>query len=148
MKVTQYPKPNFDKAWSEIERELVNSPVVSPQAGFTNRFQARLHKEKLAKERKQTWIVLTIDAVILIILFVLMGAALSPQIEQINGLLEIWVNFISGAVIWGNALLSAITAIGRTVLSLMPNSWILSFAGIIVLSTMVWGTLMRSYVKN
>lgn len=148
MKVTQYPDKKLEKVWEEIERELVNSPVVAPKAGFTDRFQARLLADKIAKERKQAWIVLTIDVVILLILFSLMGVALAPRLEQVNGLLDIWVNFISGVVIWGNAFSSAFSSFGRALFSILPNSWLLSIGGAIVLSTYVWGTLMRSYVRK
>jgi predicted anti-sigma-YlaC factor YlaD len=111
--------------WSAIESRFRKAPMVTPMAGFTTRFQARLVKKR---QRRREWVMIAAGLgviSILVLLMILFGsgllALLSPGIRYLlksltslmlfGGVMQIFTDFMG--------LLFA-----RVVANISPGSWL------------------------
>lgn len=116
---------------------------ISPQPGFTNRFQARLVAQKLAERRRRTW-----GAV----LFTLGGLAIlmwlfSPYLATFLSAPATWISVIVEWIIFILTTIRALTEAGSVFLEIVPDffspfMWMVllsAFAGVSLLwSVSIW----------
>src|SRR3989304_1682963 len=83
--------------WAEAERRLEAAPLLAPEAGFAERWQATLAVREVAQRRWQAWLVLGLSLAGALALAVLLGwqalsSLLSPAHAAV-GLLQgmVWV---------------------------------------------------------
>lgn len=62
----------LNTSWSQVESVLIQTQVVSPVKGFSNRFARRLELRKLQEQQKQSIRYLLIVGIILLILTILL----------------------------------------------------------------------------
>jgi len=129
----------FCSALAETSMALNTVKVVSPRAGFTNRFQVRLAERKLADRRRRFWGA---------ILFTFGGLALlawltSPYLVTFFSSPATW---ISTLVEWGVYLITTLQAMaqaGSVLLDVIPG-FLSPFMWMILLSTIAGISLLWS----
>ncbi len=129
----------YCSALAETGMALNATKVVSPRAGFTNRFQVRLAERKLADRRRRFWGS---------ILFAFGGLALlawliSPYLVTFFSSPATW---ISTLVEWGVYLITTLQAMGQAgfvLLDVIPG-FLSPFMWMILLSTMAGISLLWS----
>jgi len=135
--------------WAEAERRLTAAPLLAPEAGFTERWQATLAAREIAQRRWQAWLVLGLSLAGALALAVLLGwqalsALLSPAHAAV-GLLQVMV--------WVAAAVAAAQEVGwvlvRSLAALIPPGlWIALVVGAAALISLWLITMSRYAIQG
>ena len=120
---------SYCSALAETGRMLKSTKMVSPAAGFTARFQARLLERKIADRRRRLWGS---------VLFTMGGLAflmwiLTPYAVSFFASPALWISAIVGWLVFLGTTLLALVDAGRVILNVIPN-FMTPFAWMVLLS--------------
>ena len=135
--------------WAEAERRLEAAPLLAPEAGFAERWQATLAVREVAQRRWQAWLVLGLSLAGALALAVLLGwqalsSLLSPAHAAV-GLLQVMV--------WVAAAVAAAQEVGlvlvRSLAALVPPGlWIALVVGAAALISLWLITMSRYAIQG
>jgi hypothetical protein len=134
-------------ALAETGLALKSVKKASPQAGFTNRFQARLAERKLAEQRKRLWgsVLFTVGGLVLLMWIV------SPYLFSF---VSAPATFIAALVQWGVFIVTTIDAVaqaGSVLLRIVPD-FLSPFAWMVIISAiagigLLWSVSIWRFVR-
>lgn len=135
--------------WAEAERRLEAAPLLAPEQGFAERWQATLAAREVAQRRWQAWLVLGLSLAGASALAVLLGwqalsSLLSPAHAAV-GLLQVMV--------WVAAAVAAAQEVGwvlvRSLAALVPPGlWIALVVGAAALISLWLITMTRYAIQG
>ncbi len=95
----------LDRAWADIEKELLKPVMLSPSAGFLNRFQSRLAERQVVQHQQQaiktlviigTGILITMAAIVTwLFLSHSIGEVIVKSVSLFSDTVQIFFNFRS-----------------------------------------------------
>lgn len=136
--------PLAEKAWQGVRKFFVTVPDAAPAPGFTARWQERLKRERLRKQRRQTWLMLGLTGSIAAILLLAFGITAINSLDAIKQ--QVFTLIFRLSYLWAYA------DVGVDLISSLLNSnlgkltfpvWVfLSFAA--AMFSALWGVLYQS----
>ena len=129
----------YCSALAETGVALKSVKRVSPQAGFTTRFQARLAERKLAERRRKIWgtVLFTFGG-----LAILMWLA-SPYLASFIAAPATWISALVGWVVFVITTIQALAQAGSVFLRIIPD-FLSPFAWMVILSAVAGVSLLWS----
>ncbi len=126
------------RSWREVDRHFFKAPLVSPRAGFTERWQARLEKDRQLVQRRQTLVALIFTLGGALVLFGSLMLLLWPWLGMPEVFFWGWIYRLSALAVYlkpANDLLSIFFQSFSGNVS--PLFWIL-FAGLMSELAVLW----------
>jgi hypothetical protein len=148
MKHQQFDDQILESAWREVEAEFQVSGFVSPAPGFGSRFRARLEMQRVAREQKQAWFVVSVNLVIALGFLILIGIQFVPTLPTYGSFVSFWVKLISQSIIFIKMIWTILETFIRTMPGLFPSSWWVNAIVSNVVLLILWVSLMRQYVRR
>lgn len=93
----------LESAWTDVNALFQKTPAAAPLPGFTERWQSRLEKHSLGRQRKLAWIIVGIIGGIAAVLIALFGLQIIEMVNAPGNLLLLWVSRLTGvlSIYWG-----------------------------------------------
>jgi hypothetical protein len=120
---------------------------VSPQAGFANRFQARLAERKLAERRRRVWgtVLFTVGGLTMLVWL------LSPYLTGFISAPATWISALVAWAVFVITTLQALAQAGSVFLRIIPD-FLSPFAWMVLLSafagvSLLWSVSIWRFVR-
>ncbi len=138
----------LEPAWADVQMLFQKTPAAEPLPGFTERWQTRLEKHALGKQRRLAWIIVGIIGGIAAVLIALFGVQIIEMLNAPGNLLLLWVSRLTGvlSIYWSienffNGLAANLPSI--TWLFMIFGIGMVSFLSVLWLATLRKLTLVR-----
>jgi hypothetical protein len=138
----------LEPAWTDVHALFQKTPAAEPLPGFSGRWQTRLEKHTLSKQRRLAWIIVGIIGGIAAVLIALFGVQLIEILSAPGNLLLLWISRLTGvlSIYWSienffNGL--AVTLPSITWLFMILGMGMASFLSVLWLATLRKLTLVR-----
>jgi hypothetical protein len=86
----------IEPAWTDVQVLFHKAPAAEPLFGFSGRWQSRLEKHKLRKQRRLAWIIMGGFSGIAAILLILFGSQLWEMVNAPGNIILLWVSRLTG----------------------------------------------------
>lgn len=137
----------LEAAWTEVEKTFRSTGEAAPLPGFTARFMDRLELERQRVEKRQALALIITNLVIALGFIILISLQFIPSISS-QGLLSLWVDLISRAVIYIKMISGLLGTFARTLPRIVPTSWIVSGFTLMGIVVAVWVSLARRHLRK
>lgn len=145
MRLRHFDEHSLDDAWQHVLREIEQAGIAEPQPGFTARWQTRLAAQRKAEQRRQAWIILGINIIVILSILSLLVGFSCPIWSNPSEMFVSWVGGLSRLVISINMVGGVIASLVRTLPGLIPFSWWVVIAVSSVIVFLVWFVTFRQY---
>jgi len=120
-------------AWTDVQVLFKKIQPAQPLPGFTMRWQTRLEKHRLQKQRKLAWFILAIIAGIAAVLVTLIGVQYIEIVNSPGNLILLWISRLTGVL----SIYWTFENFVNSLAAYMPSlSWLLLIFGIGFISFM------------
>jgi hypothetical protein len=137
----------LEAAWAEVENTFRSADEAAPLPGFTARFMDRLELERQRVEKRQAMALIITNLVIALGFIILISLQFIPSISS-QGLLSLWVDMISRAVIYIKMISGLLGTFARTFPRIVPTSWVVSGFTLVGILVAVWISLARRHLRK
>jgi hypothetical protein len=148
MRQAQYREKQLEIAWEEIEQVIKSSGMVEPAPGFTGRWNERLQLEKQQEDRKQAYLLISMNVVIALGFLGLIAIQIVPSLTAGSSLLDIWVEMVSRMFISLKMIGGMLGTMGRTLPGVIPSSWVMAGVTALGIMVVVWASMVRQHIRN
>ena len=126
-------------AWSKVEVQLQEAPMVAPLPGFTSRWQARLEADRRKVHQRQTVGVIVLGVIAVLILLATLVYFTLPWMRSPNVLIWAWLYRMFTMAAYVDGARELLMAVLRSTSSIIPSLtwWILS-VGLITELGVLW----------
>jgi predicted anti-sigma-YlaC factor YlaD len=115
----------FAESWREVEFRLKGQTLISPEQGFTHRWQTRLAQERARQQTRQTYVFLGATLGGAVVLLVAMGILLVPVLRSPYPFLLALAYQITTTISFIGEVALLVGALFETMLRVVPPSvWI------------------------
>lgn len=115
----------LSEAWQEVEYRLKSSPMRSPQAGFTARWQQRFVADRLRRQQWQTVSMLAVGGGIALALLATLAVWAWPVVQNPLPYLMLWVYRLTTIFYTLSGVGQALDTVVRAILRLVPGTlWV------------------------
>jgi len=115
----------LSEAWQEVEYRLKAAPMRSPEPGFTGRWQMRLAKDQLRRQRRQTIYVVALGGGVALALLVLLSVWTWPLLQNPFPYLMVWTYKLTTSFYFFSGFGRALGTVARTLFGLVPGTlWV------------------------
>lgn len=138
---------SYCTALAETGRMLKTAKLLTPAAGFTARFQARLAERKIADRRRRLWgsVLFSLGGLLLLMWI------LAPYVASFFDSPATWISVIVGWLVFLGTTLLALADAGLVILNVIP-SFLPPFAWMVLLSMLagiglLWSVSIWRFVR-
>ena len=115
----------LSEAWQEVEYQLKSAPMLSPEPGFTARWQQRQGEVRLRRQKWQTISIIALGSGIALALLVVLGVWAWPVIQNPLPYLMLWVYRLTTMFYTISDFGGALGTVVRAILQLVPGTlWV------------------------
>ena len=137
----------LSESWVDVQNLLHVTHQVKPQAGFSERWLARLEEQERKNKQRQSWIMLILTGGVAIFLLLMMGVNFFTSVDQPLQLLLIGTNKFIEWLSVIKAINEVFSALVDLVSIMIPPVWWVLFAGIISLLCLLWIYSLRQLMQ-
>ena len=129
---------NLAKSWREVDRHLFNAEVVSPPAGFMNRWQERVEQDRKLLEHRQTVAILLFAIGGAVVLFGSLILLLWPWLGMPEVFIWGWIYRLSSLVVYFEPANKLIAILFQSFSGSVSPFWWILFAGLLSELAVLW----------
>jgi predicted anti-sigma-YlaC factor YlaD len=135
-------------AWNELEQELVPTPIMAPEPGFTSRWQMHLQADRQKSHRRQTLLLLSISLVGALTLIGFMLSMVLPWIHTPSLFFWTWMYQLVKLFSIVSLATGVIGTLSSSVLNLIPVfGWVI-LAGLLSEIAVIWVVSYRLLLRT
>jgi predicted anti-sigma-YlaC factor YlaD len=131
-------------AWQSLLPMIYAVEPVAPTPGFTRRWQARLEREQVFVQRRQSWLIFSLSlgaaTAFLLVLTLLVAFSYSTPLDWILG----FVANLASLVTFTNAMQQVFAVLAN----LVPSVWLVSFAAVLAVMSTAWIAVLHKYTVS
>ena len=133
----------LEAAWSQVQFSFKESGMAQPLTGFVERWQARLAEQRAIKNKRQAFMILSINWVVVAALVIFLVIQLIPVLPSPVEMVSSWVQDVMSMLMFVKVVISIAVAVIETLRNVIPlNLWFGAGFGACVLVIM-WAVTIR-----
>ncbi len=139
---------SLDASWNEIHQLFTGAPKVSPEAGFTARWQERQALERKKQHTRQSWVLLMLTAGVTAILFLVLGLQTVELLRYPEQLILLMIYRIVTLVGYAFATQNLVFSLFGTVLELVPGPVWIGLFGAFTMVCVLWFVMFKQLLYS